>query len=156
MCRAVYLVTICFFSHFLALGERGRGARVLETSSLAPLPLPPRPYFPSPLFSICLSTTRIRFPSSPPPRTLPCAECYASNNLTAALAHGINANCVSTCAGNASEICGGGWVNSVYSFITPPSPLPTLWGFPPTTSGLVGLYSAEDWDGKRWVDASGR
>ena len=30
-----------------------------------------------------------------------------------------------------------------------PSPFPSL-------SGLVGMYSAEGWDGSRWVDASGR
>ena len=29
-------------------------------------------------------------------------------------------------------------------------------GLPPVTSGLVGLYMAEDWNGARWSDASGR
>ena len=35
-------------------------------------------------------------------------------------------------------------------------PYLTATGLPPVTSGLVGLYSAENWDGTRWSDASGR
>ena len=41
--------------------------------------------------------------------------------------------------------------NDFNSGLVLPAPAPF-----PSLSGLVGMYSAEGWDGSRWVDASGR
>jgi regulation of enolase protein 1 (concanavalin A-like superfamily) len=53
-----------------------------------------------------------------------CGDSYGS--------YGTATNCNMACNGNGSEICGGGWANSVYTAACPPTP----------TSGLLATYYA--------------
>ncbi|HTP27063.1 MAG TPA: WSC domain-containing protein, partial [Anaeromyxobacteraceae bacterium] len=60
-------------------------------------------------------------------------QCYAGNTL--GYTKVADSQCTSPCTANSSEICGGSWLNSIYSTtITPPTPTPTPTPTPPTGS----------------------
>ena len=60
-------------------------------------------------------------------------QCWWDNRLNP-MQYGNSSGCIDPCSGNASEICGGGYINSLYKFIQPSSPSTTSPTNSPTTS----------------------